>query len=113
MSLYSLCAIGSVGLGPVAAGWIEMNPRLQWRWIQWIHMMYVDMFIVIMHTLTHMQPYGSHLSLDNRRYEGNPFHHYSDAGGKEVTEGHRESSVSRPSGRRDRQCMDAALYLLH
>lgn len=41
MSIYSLAALGGTGLGPVVAGWVEMNPHLQWRWIQWIHMMYV------------------------------------------------------------------------
>jgi MFS family permease len=41
MSIYSLAAIGGTGLGPVVAGWVELNPRLQWRWIQWIHMMSV------------------------------------------------------------------------
>lgn len=41
MSIYSLAALGGTGLGPVVAGWVEMNPRLQWRWIQWIHMMHV------------------------------------------------------------------------
>lgn len=41
MSIYALVAVGGTGLGPVAAGWIEMNPHLQWRWIQWIHMMSV------------------------------------------------------------------------
>src|SRR5258707_11537833 len=44
MSIYSLAAVGGTGLGPVAAGWVEMNPRLQWRWIQWIHMMFVVSF---------------------------------------------------------------------
>jgi hypothetical protein len=39
MSFYALAAVGGTGLGPAAAGWIEMNPHLQWRWIQWIHMM--------------------------------------------------------------------------
>lgn len=39
MSIYSLAAVGGTGLGPVVAGWVEMNPRLGWRWIQWIHMM--------------------------------------------------------------------------
>lgn len=42
MSIYALVAVGGTGLGPVAAGWIEMNPHLQWRWIQWIHMMSVS-----------------------------------------------------------------------
>lgn len=39
MAIYSFAAMGGTGLGPIAAGFIEMNPRLQWRWIQWIHMM--------------------------------------------------------------------------
>ncbi|KAG1834348.1 major facilitator superfamily domain-containing protein [Suillus subluteus] len=36
ISLYALAAIASSGLGPMIAGWIEANPSLQWRWIQWI-----------------------------------------------------------------------------
>ncbi|KAK7687739.1 hypothetical protein QCA50_008957 [Cerrena zonata] len=39
MSLFAVSAIGSTGLGPLAAGWIEMNQKLEWRWIQWIHLM--------------------------------------------------------------------------
>ncbi|KAF8166561.1 MFS polyamine transporter [Mycena galopus ATCC 62051] len=38
MAIFSLAALGGSGLGPLAAGWIEMNNRLQWRWIQWIQM---------------------------------------------------------------------------
>ena len=41
MAIYSLLGIGGTGLGPVITGWIEMNARLQWRWIQWIHVMSV------------------------------------------------------------------------
>ena len=41
MALFSVTSIGATGLGPVAAGWVEMNPSLGWRWIQWISMMYV------------------------------------------------------------------------
>lgn len=40
MSIFSLAAIGGTGLGAVMAGWVEMNPHLGWRWIQWIQMMY-------------------------------------------------------------------------
>ncbi|THH29523.1 hypothetical protein EUX98_g4677 [Antrodiella citrinella] len=39
MSIFSLAAVGGTGLGPVFAGYVEMNPRLEWRWIQWIHLM--------------------------------------------------------------------------
>lgn len=43
MSIFALCALGGTGLGPVHAGWIEMNPRLEWKWIQWINMMQVPL----------------------------------------------------------------------
>ena len=39
MSLYSVGIIASCGLGPTIAGWIEANPSLGWRWIQWVHVM--------------------------------------------------------------------------
>ncbi|KAG6834146.1 hypothetical protein H0H93_011570, partial [Arthromyces matolae] len=38
MSLFALVAMGGTGVGPAFAGWIEMNTRLEWRWIQWIQM---------------------------------------------------------------------------
>ena len=41
MSIFVLAAIGGIGGGAVIGGWIEMNPHLGWRWIQWIQMMYV------------------------------------------------------------------------
>jgi len=39
MSIFAVVAVGGTGFGPVYAGWIEMNPNLEWRWIQWIQMM--------------------------------------------------------------------------
>ncbi|KIJ65186.1 hypothetical protein HYDPIDRAFT_175204 [Hydnomerulius pinastri MD-312] len=36
MALFAIAAVGSTGLGPLLAGWIEENPNLHWRWIQWI-----------------------------------------------------------------------------
>ena len=41
MALFTLIAIGGTGLAPVYAGWISINPNLEWKWIQWVHMMYV------------------------------------------------------------------------
>ena len=41
MSIFSLCAMGSAALGPVFSGWMEMNPHLRWKWIQWIQLMSV------------------------------------------------------------------------
>ncbi|KIY54024.1 MFS general substrate transporter [Fistulina hepatica ATCC 64428] len=36
MSVFACISLGSTGLGPAFAGWVEMNPRLRWRWIPWI-----------------------------------------------------------------------------
>ncbi|KAF9219733.1 MFS general substrate transporter [Gyrodon lividus] len=36
MALFAIAAVGSTGLSPLLAGWIESNRRLEWRWIQWI-----------------------------------------------------------------------------
>ncbi|KAI5830150.1 MFS general substrate transporter [Schizophyllum commune Tattone D] len=47
MALFSIAAIGGTGLGPVASGWIEMNPHLGWRWIQWIQMIISGVFFCI------------------------------------------------------------------
>lgn len=41
MSIFSLCAVGAAGLGPVFSGWMEMNPHLRWKWIQWIQLVLV------------------------------------------------------------------------
>ncbi|KAJ6458107.1 MFS polyamine transporter [Mycena vitilis] len=38
MAIFSAAALGGTGLGPLVAGWVEMNPNLEWRWIQWIQM---------------------------------------------------------------------------
>ncbi|CAL1715271.1 unnamed protein product [Somion occarium] len=46
MSLFAVAAIAATGLGPLAAGWMEMNPRLEWRWIQWIHLTVTGVFAV-------------------------------------------------------------------
>ncbi|KAJ7623750.1 MFS polyamine transporter [Roridomyces roridus] len=47
MALFSVAAIGGTGIGPVVAGWIEMNPKLEWRWIQWIQMMICGAYSVL------------------------------------------------------------------
>ncbi|KAJ8586462.1 MFS general substrate transporter [Rhizopogon salebrosus TDB-379] len=46
MSLYALGIIASMGLGPTIAGWIEANPSMGWRWIQWIHVIVSGMYVV-------------------------------------------------------------------
>ncbi|KZP11098.1 MFS general substrate transporter [Athelia psychrophila] len=47
MAIYSFAAMGGTGLGPIAAGFIEMNPLLQWRWIQWIHLILTGIVLVL------------------------------------------------------------------
>ncbi|KZS94443.1 MFS general substrate transporter [Sistotremastrum niveocremeum HHB9708] len=46
MSVFSLAAIGATGLGPVLGGLIEQNPHLQWRWIQWIHVIFAGLSLL-------------------------------------------------------------------
>ena len=41
MAIFTLIVIGGTGLAPVYAGWIEINPHLEWKWLQWVHMMQV------------------------------------------------------------------------
>ncbi|PPQ69601.1 hypothetical protein CVT26_001589 [Gymnopilus dilepis] len=48
MSFFAVTAVGGTGLGPAFAGWIEMNPRLGWRWIQWIQMIICAAFLVLL-----------------------------------------------------------------
>ncbi|OCH96367.1 MFS general substrate transporter [Obba rivulosa] len=47
MAVFSVAAFTGVGLGPIMSGWIESNPHLEWRWIQWIHLIMSGVFIVI------------------------------------------------------------------
>ncbi|KAJ7936309.1 major facilitator superfamily domain-containing protein, partial [Mycena leptocephala] len=42
VAIFSAAAVGGLALGPLAAGWVEMNPKMEWRWIQWIQMMCVS-----------------------------------------------------------------------
>lgn len=41
MSVFALAAIFSLGVGPLFAGWIEMDPNLGWKWINWVQMTWV------------------------------------------------------------------------
>jgi hypothetical protein len=41
LSMFVMAVIDGKGVGPVVAqaGWIEMNPHLEWKWIQRCNMM--------------------------------------------------------------------------
>ncbi|EPT01012.1 hypothetical protein FOMPIDRAFT_1121546 [Fomitopsis schrenkii] len=46
MASFAAAAIGATGVGSLMAGWIEQNPHLQWRWIQWIHAIIAGIFVI-------------------------------------------------------------------
>ncbi|KAG0698235.1 MFS general substrate transporter [Suillus ampliporus] len=46
MAFFTLACVAAIGLGPVLSGVIEANPRLGWRWIQWIHVMFTGAYFV-------------------------------------------------------------------
>ncbi|KAI5118253.1 hypothetical protein M0805_007502 [Coniferiporia weirii] len=48
MAVFSVAAMASTGMGPVFAGWIEMDPHLEWRWIQWIHLMVTGALLAVL-----------------------------------------------------------------
>ncbi|TFK67701.1 MFS general substrate transporter [Pluteus cervinus] len=45
MSIFAFAAVGGTGLGPLFSGWVEMNPHLEWRWIQWIQMIMFAVYL--------------------------------------------------------------------
>ncbi|KAJ7095471.1 MFS polyamine transporter [Mycena crocata] len=47
MAIFSVAALGGTGLGPVVAGWVELNPKLEWRWIQWIQMIICGVYSLV------------------------------------------------------------------
>ncbi|KAF8993764.1 MFS general substrate transporter [Cyathus striatus] len=47
MALFALMAVGGNGIGPFVGGWIEANPKLEWRWIQWIQMIICALYVVL------------------------------------------------------------------
>jgi MFS family permease len=85
MSVYSLAAVGGTGLGPVAAGWVEMNSRLRWRWIQWIHMMFVVLFTAINLLLMRPQSDSCYFDLGCHYHERDSFYNYFNTVGQEGT----------------------------
>ncbi|KAJ8689728.1 hypothetical protein PTI98_012601 [Pleurotus ostreatus] len=47
MATFSYAAFAGIALGPIVGGWIEMNPRLQWRWIQWVQLIINAVYIIL------------------------------------------------------------------
>ncbi|GAC97838.1 multidrug transporter [Pseudozyma hubeiensis SY62] len=48
MAFFATAAIFGTGFGPVWAGWVEQNPRLQWRWIQYIQAIYTGFILILL-----------------------------------------------------------------
>ncbi|TBU30598.1 MFS general substrate transporter [Dichomitus squalens] len=48
MSIFAVMVLSGPGIGCIAAGWIEQNPHLEWRWIQWLHVIWLGVLIVAM-----------------------------------------------------------------
>ncbi|RPD64471.1 MFS general substrate transporter [Lentinus tigrinus ALCF2SS1-7] len=46
MSVFAIMIMAGPGIGCVAAGSIEQNPHLEWRWIQWIHVIFYGTFLL-------------------------------------------------------------------
>ncbi|KAF5362093.1 hypothetical protein D9756_002704 [Leucocoprinus leucothites] len=46
MAIFSFTSIFNLGMGAIMAGWIEMNPKLGWRWIQWVQMTWAGAFVL-------------------------------------------------------------------
>jgi len=47
MSAFAGASIASTGLGPVIGGFIEANPHLEWRWIQWVHAIVAGAYVLV------------------------------------------------------------------
>lgn len=41
MALLALSVFVGAGIGSFTSGWVVMDTRLEWRWIQWISLMFV------------------------------------------------------------------------
>ncbi|KAF8993763.1 MFS polyamine transporter [Cyathus striatus] len=48
MSLFAIAGVGGNGLGPFIAGLIEGNPKLEWKWIEWILMIITGLYLVLL-----------------------------------------------------------------
>ncbi|KAJ7623748.1 MFS polyamine transporter [Roridomyces roridus] len=51
MAIFSVAAVGGSGIGPLVAGWIEANPKLEWRWIEWIQLILCGAYSLFVPTI--------------------------------------------------------------
>lgn len=48
MAVFALMAITGTAVAPVFMSWVEANPRLEWRWIQWIQIIIVGVYLPVL-----------------------------------------------------------------
>ena len=96
MALFTLIALGATGIGPAYAGWIEMNPKLEWKWVEWVHMMQVSCHL-LKRTEKLTDIYQDERSISYVapiRHERNAFVDSFDQDRKETQKNNRRSTVS-------------------
>ncbi|TXT07257.1 hypothetical protein VHUM_03427 [Vanrija humicola] len=47
MALFGFCAVFGTGFGAVTMAWVEVEPHLGWRWIQWIQFIILGAFFPV------------------------------------------------------------------
>ncbi|KAH0834693.1 major facilitator superfamily domain-containing protein [Lanmaoa asiatica] len=47
MTMFAFASLFAIGLGSGIGGVIQSNPSLGWRWVQWIHVMFSCIFIIL------------------------------------------------------------------
>lgn len=45
MAVFALMAVSGTAFAPVIFSWVEANPSLEWRWIQWIQIILVGVYL--------------------------------------------------------------------
>ncbi|KAJ8580465.1 MFS general substrate transporter [Rhizopogon salebrosus TDB-379] len=74
ISLLAFTSIFSTGLGSVFGGLIASNPHLGWRWVQWVHVMFVPKEITVLVvspdiiSRRYPSPYREERQEDDRRH---------------------------------------------
>ena len=115
MAAFAAMVFSGPGIGCIAAGWIEQNRHLQWRWIQWIHVMFVQASLSVRRTgeLKTEQLAGDLRRGDADMHEGDAVGRAPDAAREEAAQGDGEPALPCARGGRACELVDAHLHLLY
>ena len=123
MSVFATMVLSGPGIGCVAAGWIEQNRHLEWRWIQWIHVMCVHSppFSCADRAVCHLYPCSRGMVqlariIPHRRaymHEGDPRGRAPDAAREEDAQGDQDPPLPRAYRGRACQPAHAHIHLVH